>query len=190
MSVNIKDAEEKKLVIGYIKNIHRKEKNPFTNKEIYNTWLNFWSVDFRIGDHGRCPIMYSEQLVLSKNKHRNGINPPEHYKEYTAIIDTVRELFNTYYNPKKSTRFNAKPYIKLLTEYRNKRTEGMEQLLRDTGLNTKGCRIKVKGIAVYTELAKVYLYGIENNKKKLIMIDTFDAVDDYINKMLGDDDGL
>lgn len=116
MSVNIKDAEEKKLVIGYIKNIHRKKKNPFTNKEIYNTWLNFWSVDFRIGDHGRCPIMYSEQLVLSKNKHRNGINPPEHYKEYTAIIDTVRELFNTYYNPKKSTRFNAKPYIKLLIE--------------------------------------------------------------------------
>ena len=30
MSVNIKDAEEKKLVIGYIKNIHRKKKNPFT----------------------------------------------------------------------------------------------------------------------------------------------------------------
>lgn len=29
MSVNIKDAEEKKLVIGYIKNIHRKKPMSF-----------------------------------------------------------------------------------------------------------------------------------------------------------------
>ena len=185
MSINIKDADEKKLVIGYIKNIHRKKRCPFTNKDIYATWLNLWTDDFRIGEQGRCPIMFCEQLVLSKNKHRNGINPPEHYKEYTAIIDTVRELFNTYYNPKKSTRFNAKPYIKLLIEYRNKRTEGIEQLLRDTGLYKNGYRIKVKGKAVYTELAKVHLYRIENNKKKLIMIDTFDAVEDYINKIGG-----
>lgn len=188
MGVNIKDAEEKKLVIGYIKNIHRKRKNPFSNKEIYNTWLNFWSIDFRIGERGRCPIMYAEQFVLSKNKHKKGINPPDHYKEYTAFIDTVRELFNTYYNPKKSTRSNAKPYIKLLTEYRNKRTEGMKQLLCDTGLNTKGYRVKVKGKAVYTELAKVYLYKIANNKEESIIVDSFDKVEDYINKGLEDNE--
>lgn len=188
MSVNIKDAEEKKLVIGYIKNIHRKRKNPFSNKEIYNTWLNFWSIDFRIGEQGRCPIMYAEQFVLSKNKHRKGINPPEHYKEYTAFMDTVRDLFNTFYNPKKSTKSNAKPYSKLLTEYRNKRTEGMAQLLCDKGFNTKGYRIKVKGKAVYTELAKVHLYKIEKDKVKSIMLDTFDAVEDYIKEMLGDNE--
>lgn len=37
MSINIKDAEEKKLIIGYIKNIHRKKRCPFTNKDIYAT---------------------------------------------------------------------------------------------------------------------------------------------------------
>lgn len=186
MSVNIKDAEEKKLVIGYIKNIHRKRKNPFSNKEIYNTWLNFWSIDFRIGEQGRCPIMYAEQFVLSKNKHRKGINPPEHYKEYTAFMDTVRDWVNTYYDPKKSTRFNAKQYSQLLTDYRNKRSESMDQLLRDTGFDKNGYRIKVKGKAVYTELAKVHLYKIEKDKVKSIMLDTFDAVEDYIKEMLGD----
>ena len=188
MSINIKDAEEKKLVIGYIKNIHRKKRCPFTNKDIYATWLNLWSDDFRIGENGRCPIMFCEQLVLSKNKYRQGINPPEYYKEYTAFIDAVRVLLNTYYNPKKSTRFNAKPYSQLLTDYRNKRTESIEQLLRDTGLYKNGYRIKVKGKAVYTELAKVHLYRIENNKKKSIMIDTFDMVEDYIKEMLGDNE--
>ena len=190
MIVNIKDAEEKKLVIGYIKNIHRKKRCPFTNKDIYATWLNLWTDDFRIGEQGRCPIMFCEQLVLSKNKHRNGINPPEHYKEYTAIIDTVRELFNTYYNPKKSTRFNAKPYIKLLIEYRNKRTEGIEQLLRDTGLYKNGYRIKVKGKAVYTELVKIHLYRSKNNKVKSIIMGSFDTVEDYVNKMLEDNNDL
>lgn len=81
MSVNIKDAEEKKFVIGYIKNIHRKKRCPFTNKDIYATWLNLWANDFRIGEQGRCPIMFCEQLVLSKNKHRKGINPPEYYNQ-------------------------------------------------------------------------------------------------------------
>ena len=190
MSVNIKDAEEKKFVIGYIKNIHRKKRCPFTNKDIYATWLNLWANDFRIGEQGRCPIMFCEQLVLSKNKHRKGINPPEYYNQYTEFMNTVRDFLNQHYNAKKSTKSNAKPYFQLLIQYRNKRIESTEQLLRDTGLYKNGYRIKVKGKAVYTELAKVHLYRIKNNKKKLIMIDTFDAVDDYINKMLEGDDEL
>lgn len=190
MIVNIKDAEEKKLVIGYIKNIHRKKRCPFTNKDIYATWLNLWANDFRISEQGKCPIMFCEQLVLSKNKHRKGINPPEYYNQYTEFMNTVRDFLNQYYNAKKSTRSNAKPYFQLLIQYRNKRIESMEQLLRDTGLYKNGYRIKVKGKAVYTELAKVHLYRIENNKKKLIMIDTFDTVEDYINKVLEGDDEL
>ena len=66
----------------------------------------------------------------------------------------------------------------------------MEQLLRDTGLYKNGYRIKVKGKAVYTELAKVHLYRSENNKEKSIMMGTFDAVEDYVNKMLEGDDDL
>ena len=185
MNINIKDADEKKLVIGYIKNIHRKKRCPFTNKDIYATWLNLWTDDFRIGEQGRCPIMFCEQLVLSKNKHRKGINPPEYYYQYTEFMNTVRDFLNQYYNPKKSTRSNAKPYYQLLIEYRNKRTEGIEQLLRDTGLYKNGYRIKVKDKAVYTELAKVHLYKIEHNQVKSIITDSFDAVDDYIKKILG-----
>lgn len=190
MSVNIKDAEEKKLVIGYIKNIHRKKRCPFTNKDIYATWLNLWTDDFRIGENGRCPIMFCEQLVLSKNKHRKGINPPEYFNQYTEFMDTVREWLNTCYDPKKSTRLNAKPYSQLLAEYRNIRSEGMEQLLCDTELNTKGYRIRVKGKAIYTELAKVHLYKFENNKVKSIIMDSFDTVEDYVNKMLEDNNEL
>ena len=129
--------------------------------------------------------MFCEQLVLSKNKHRKGINPPEYYYQYTEFMNTVRDFLNQYYNPKKSTRSNAKPYYQLLIEYRNKRTEGIEQLLRDTGLYKNGYRIKVKDKAVYTELAKVHLYKIEHNQVKSIITDSFDAVDDYIKKILG-----
>ena len=188
MSVKIKDAEEKKLVIGYIKNIHRKKRCPFTNKDIYATWLNLWADDFRIGESGRCPIMFCEQLVLSKNKYRKGINPPEYYNQYTEFMNTVRDFLNQYYNAKKSTRSNAKPYFQLLIHYRNKRTADIEQLLRDTGLDIQGYKAKVKKNTVCMELAKVYLYKIENSKKKLIMIDTFDTVEDYINKILEDNE--
>ena len=48
-------------------------------------------------------------------------------------------------------------------------------------------RIKVKGKAVYMELVKIHLYRSKNNKVKSIIMGSFDAVDDYINKMLGDD---
>ena len=41
MSVNIKDAEEKKLVIGYIKNIHRKKKNLLLIKRFITHGLIF-----------------------------------------------------------------------------------------------------------------------------------------------------
>ena len=178
--VTISDFEEKMLVVGYIKNINRKKRNLFSVKSIFGSWLSSWPDDFRIGEEGKCPKIYNEQLVVSKGKYKKGIESPEKFNEYTEFLDYIRDVLNSNYNSGKSTRENAKVYAKLLDEYRKNKTEEIQQLLRESGMYDLGYRIKIKDNDNYTKLAKVHLYVIVDDKIRSIMADTFDAVNSYI----------
>lgn len=178
--VTINDFEEKMLVVGYIKNVNRKKRNLLSVKSIFGSWISNWPDDFRIGEEDKCPKIYNEQLVVSKGKYKKGIESPGKFEEYTDFLDYIRDFLNSNYNSGKSTRENAKVYAKLLTGYREKRTEEIQQLLRESGMYDLGYRIKIKDNENYTKLAKVHLYVIVDDKIRSIMADTFDTVNSYI----------
>ena len=190
MSVNIKDAEEKMLIIGYLRNRCKKDRSTFTNKSVYGTWLNHWADDFKISEHGKCPIMFQEQLVISKSEHMQGNEPPEHYKEYTNFIESVTAMLNRKFDARKNAWINARPYARLITQYRDNRTKDIKQLLHNTGLAEHGYGVKINNDSVFAELTKCQLYRVKNNIEESIMIDTFDTIEDYINNMLEDNHDL
>ena len=178
--VTINDFEEKMLVVGYIKNVNRKKRNLLSVKSIFGSWISNWPDDFRIGEEDKCPKIYNEQLVVSNGKYKKGIESQEKFNEYTEFLDYIRDYLNFNCSQNISARNRAKVYAKLLTEYREKRNEQIQKLLRESGMYDLGYRIKIKDNENYTKLAKVHLYVIVDDKIRSIMADTFDTVNSYI----------
>ena len=140
--INIKDADEKKMIVGYIKTCSNNAvRNPLCNSNVYTTWLMRWRDDFAV--NGKCLKMWHQKFVESANKHRKGIEPPEYYNEYNEFINSVTGWMNDNYNKKISKKSNKRKFAGILIEYRKNCAHELVQLLSSHD-NFTNCRLAYK----------------------------------------------
>lgn len=115
--IKISDADEKKMIIAYKKLWSNKAtRNLLCKSSIYSAWILRWRNDFVV--NGKCLKMWRQQFVVSANKHRKGIEPPEYYKEYNEFINSVTGWMNDNYEIKQGRKNNKKKYAEMLIEHR------------------------------------------------------------------------
>lgn len=115
--MKIRDADEKKMIIAYQKLCSNKTaKNLLCNSSVYSAWIMRWRNDFVV--NGKCLKMWHQKFVVSANKDRQGIEPPEYYKEYNKFINDVTAWMNSNYEIKQGRKNNKKKYAEMLIEHR------------------------------------------------------------------------
>ena len=102
MSVDIKDANEKKIIIAYLKCIGKNKGKyyGFCNNIIYHKWVSIWPEDWKKDVNGRVFKIYDNKFILSKDKYKKGINPPDYYDEYTEYLSEITKWINENYDAK------------------------------------------------------------------------------------------
>lgn len=154
--INIKDSEEKKMIIAYHKACSNKAiRNLLCNSNVHAEWLMRWRDDFVV--NGKCLKLWNQKFVESANKHRKGIEPPAYYNEYNEFINNVTGWMNDTYDKKNSRKCNKRKFAGILIEYRKNCAHELMQLLR-CNENFSDCkvvyRIPYSNGKNFTELVK------------------------------------
>ena len=127
--INIKDAEEKKMIVGYIKTCSNKAvRNLLCNNNVHATWLMRWRDDFVV--NGKCLKMWHQKFVVSASKHRQGIEPPDYYNEYNEFINNATNWMNITYDKNMGRKGNRRKFAEILMEHRKNCAYRLIQLLR------------------------------------------------------------
>ena len=179
--LNIKDADEKKLIINYYKlGTIKDNQNILHNSSVYAAWLKKWRDDFAVD--GKCLKMYKQKFVVSVAKHKKGIEAPEYYQEYNKFICSVTDWMNANYDKKIGRKNNKKKISDILVEHRKDCANKLLNILNDSK-NLSDCEL------VYTlpdKTDKVFLllvkYSIMRNGLT-IFSGSCDEVKEYISKI-------
>lgn len=172
MRVNeIKNAEEKKYIIGFVKlQNHKLHGNQIHNTQIYAEWLERWRDDFVVD--GKCLQMRRQKFLVSVKKYKAGEPLPEVYVEYNEFINSIRDWFNLRYNNKTGMKKNRRYFEVLLTEHRLRCMDELNKIMKDQ--NIEG-QITYKNKKKQTDLA---LYEFVSEKRQFTA--TFDDMKEYL----------
>lgn len=182
----IKDLEEKKMIMGYIKVNTKKTNRPIINNLVFHTWICMWPDDFRV--NGKCPKIYNNQIIQSKRKYKKGIEIPEIYKLYTERITMITNWINDNCDQKKGRRRKSNHFKNMILEYRKSCYGELLQKLRDSSLESQGYTLGCSSSDL-TKLRKYYLcLKGEGGVRKSIMSGSYEEVRDYLNNILGEKD--
>lgn len=179
--LNIKDADEKKLIINYYKlGSNKNTQNILCNSSIYTTWLQRWRDDFVVD--GKCLKMFRQKFVVSATKDKRGIEAPEYYQEYNKFIRSVSNWMNANYDKKIGRKNNRKKIGDILVEHRKDCAEKLLNTLNDSK-NLSDCELVYmlpdKADKLFMSLVK---YSIVHNGLA-IFSGSYDEVKEYISKM-------
>lgn len=137
--IKINDTDEKKMIIAYQKLCSKKTaKNLLCNSSVYGEWIMRWRNDFIVD--GKCLKMWHQKLVVSANKHKQGIEPPEYYKEYNKLINDVTDWMNSNYEINQGRRNNKRKYAEMLIEYRKICADKVKAKLKECA-NLSDCKL-------------------------------------------------
>lgn len=157
--IKINDADEKKMIIAYQKLCSNKTaKNLLCNSSVYSTWIMRWRNDFVV--NGKCLKIWHQELAVSANKHRKGIEPPEYYKEYNKFINDITDWMNNNYEIKQGRRNNKRKYAEMLIEHRKICADKVVTTLKEC-TNLSDCKLVYilpnKTDKIFTELVNYSL---------------------------------
>lgn len=160
--VKIKDADEKKMIIAYYKMCSNKAaRNLLCNNSIHATWIMRWRDDFVV--NGKCLKMWHQKFVVSANKSRQGIEPPEYYNEYNEFINDVASWINENFDLNAGRKNNRRKFAEFLVVHREKCANELIEILNRSG-SLSDCRLIYKlpdrNSKGFTELMK---YSIAHN---------------------------
>lgn len=184
--ISIKDFDEKKMIIGYLKCVSKKENvcYPFNNNWVYHRWLSLWADDFRVDIDGKCLIIYDNKFILSKGKHKKGIKPPKYYDEYTELLSTATQWINDNYNKDKDGGYNAESFAELIIEHRKKCGNELRQNLKELGLDAEGYIIRGDSFKAPTRLCIYHLNRKDTDGKiSTIKYGTYTEIKAYISEL-------
>lgn len=178
--VRIKDLEEKKRIIAFYKCLYNKHpENKFYNSKIYDVWLRMWRNDFVVD--GKCLKMWHQKFVVSANKDRQGIAPPEYYKEYNKFINNVTDWMNSNYEIKQGRKNNKKKYAEMLIEHRKICADKVAAQLKEC-INLSDCKLVYtlpeKTDKTFTELVS---YALIHNGESIFK-GSCDEIIEYMGK--------
>lgn len=139
--LNIKNVEEKKMIVAYYR-VGVSYMN-LGIENVWRVWCKFWKEDFVVD--GNLLKMYDHTLVLSKAKARAkqilGENIQE-FKEYDDFLIEVCEWIKKNYDEDKDRKANAKILKNKLLEYRAECNRNIRERFSKSGLKEKGYKIK------------------------------------------------
>lgn len=182
--IKIKDIDEKKMIIDYYKlGSNRNTKNILNNSSVYSTWLERWRDDFTV--NGKCLQMFRQRFVVSANKDRKKIEPPEYYNDYNSFINSVTHWMNANYDKKIGRKNNRKKIGDILMGYREECALNLIELIKNSK-HFSDCELKYhlydkSRDKVFMQLVK---YTIIHNDS-VIYKGTYDEVKEFINNMDG-----
>lgn len=181
--IQIKDSDEKKMIIAYQKSCsHKTQRNLLCNSSVYSEWLLRWRDDFVVG--GRCLKMWHQKFVVSANKHKQGIEPPEFYKEYNEFMNAVTDWINCNREMKQGMKNNKRKFGEILMEHRKNCADTVMFKLRECK-NLSSCELTYvlpnKTDKKFTELVKYSLIY----EGKEIFKGSFDETVGYIENING-----
>jgi hypothetical protein len=179
--VEIKNLEEKQLQIGYFLSRCRNDK--FAIHNIYRQWCQWWKEDFNI--NGTQPVIYGEELVLSKKGARLGEEQPDIIKYYNSILVDTQKLLESQYDNKKKRTYNSDCFKDKMFKLRRANYRNLMQLLKDKNLRDKyyiadktlhkhPCRLGIYAL---------YKCGTSSDKAKGIYFGTYDELKKDIENM-------
>lgn len=183
--INIKDSEEKKMIVAYIKTCSNKAvRNLLCNSNVHETWRMRWRDDFVV--NGKCLKLWQQKFVMSANKHRQGIEPPEYYNEYNEFINNVTNWMNDNYDKKIGRKGNRRKFGEILIDHRKTCAHKLVQLLSSNN-HLSGCKLvymlPARDGSGFTELV---MYSIIHNGEPIFK-GSYDETAEYIvsiNKLI------
>lgn len=140
--INIKDIEEKKLIIAYL---ICKQKSGIGLEHIFRLWTQQWGNDF-VTENGAKLRMHNHKIIVSKRKLNQGIPLPKCCEEYNLFLDEIYKWMNEKYDDKVGRKKNADMFKEMLFAHR-------EQCRKNFYRTFNNSKLKAKGYKVLTQIS-------------------------------------
>lgn len=177
--LNIRNAEEKKMIVAYYM-VGVLNKN-LGIENVWRIWCKFWKTDFVVD--GKLLRMYNHYLVSSKTKARAKLRLGENiqeFKEYDDFLIEVYEWIKKNYDETKDRNANAHFYKKKLLAYRAECNRNIREIFNKSGLKEKGYKIKNHPSKKISFLAKYIILANEDGVTRHVKQGNYEEVIDYI----------
>ena len=186
--IKIKNADEKKIILGYLTSQSRRRGGKYTtfvNNNVYYRWIQYWPDDFKVSVNGKCLCMYNNQFVLSKKSYRRGDKPPAYYDEYTDFISGITEWLNKNYIFRDPQKCDNK-FRMLIKKHRKECLDKLNQMLKEADLDKDGYGVEMCGSFVNNSFNKICAYRLlhmDGDNKDIVFASDFETIANKINEL-------
>lgn len=179
--LNIKDMEEKRLIIAYY--IARNSKCQLNDDIVWNQWNGRWPKDLR-SKNNRPLKRYNHHCVESRTqakKEAKSENLSYDYTEYDNFIIETCEWVKSLYDKDKANWKNANIVLERLFIYRETCDKRIRELLFESGLAAEGYKLQNQTSKKHPHLLGDYLIlHNQNGVNKCVIRGSYEQVMNYL----------
>lgn len=142
--MNIKDVEEKRLILAYYLSKNKKDNHCFSDVKVWHQWTGLWNEDFRT-ESGKFLKRYGNQFVLSKTKAKKQKKEGtliQEFKEYDDFLNEICQWVNENYKRNKGRMKNANIMKERLLAYKRECALSLLKYFDNNGFAEKGFRFQ------------------------------------------------